>query len=66
VAEKDVWLYTEGLSSEQIAKYHMLPVDSMEKVIRFLLRKHGPDARWAIVPDGPMLILRLSPSWTGI
>lgn len=62
VAEKDVWLYTEGLSSEQIVKYHMLPVDSMEKVIGFLLRKHGPGARWAIVPDGPMLILRLRPS----
>lgn len=59
VAEKDVWLYTEGLPQEQILKYHMLPVDSVEKVIKFLLRKHGSEARWAIVPDGPMLILRL-------
>jgi len=60
VAEKDVWLYTEGLPPEQVARYHMLPVDSIEKAIEFLLRKHGSDARWAIVPDGPMLILRLS------
>jgi lactate racemase len=62
VAEKDVWLYTEGLPPEQVAKYHMLPVDSIEKAIKFLLKTHGPDARWAIVPEGPMLILRLSQS----
>jgi nickel-dependent lactate racemase len=60
--DKDVWLYTEGLSHEDITRYHMLPVDSIEKAIEYLLRRHGPEARWAIVPDGPMLILRPIPS----
>lgn len=58
--DKDVWLYTEGLSREEIVRYHLQPVDSMEETIAFLLRKHGRNARWAIVPDGPMVILRLS------
>lgn len=59
LVDKDVWLYTEGLSHEEIVRYHMAPVDSIERTIRYLLHRHGPDARWAIVPDGPMLILRL-------
>jgi lactate racemase len=56
--DKDVWLYTEGLSREEILRYHLHPVDTIEETIAFLLRKHGAEARWAIVPDGPMLILR--------
>jgi nickel-dependent lactate racemase len=62
IMEKDVWIYTEGLSREEIIRYHMHPVDSLEGCIRKLLRKHGEGARWAVVPDGPMVILRKQPA----
>ena len=56
-----VWLYSDGLSSDEIESYHMKPVRSLEKAITELLQKHGPQARWAVVPDGPLLILKLQP-----
>lgn len=62
LVDKDVWLYTGGLSPEEISRYHMRPVESLEETIGLLLQRHGPEARWALVPDGPMLILRLTPS----
>ena len=57
--EKDVWVYTEGFSQEELKRYHLRPVDSIEGCIRSLFQKHGVHARWAVVPDGPMVILRL-------
>ncbi len=54
-----VWLYSDGLSSDEIESYHMKPVKSLEKAIAELLNKHGPQARWAVVPDGPLQILQL-------
>ncbi len=57
--EKNVWIYSEGFSTEELRKYHLRPVDSVEGCIRALFDKHGPQARWAVVPDGPMVILRL-------
>ncbi len=55
-----IWLYSDGLSLNEIERYHMKPVKSLEKAIAELLQKHGPQARWAVVPDGPLLILQLS------
>jgi hypothetical protein len=58
--DKNVWIYTEGLSREEIKRYHLHPVDSLEKIIRTLLAKYGHKARWAVVPDGPMVILKIA------
>jgi nickel-dependent lactate racemase len=58
--EKDIWVYTEGISAEQISRYHLRPVTSLPECIETLLVKHGRDTRWAVVPDGPMVILRLA------
>ena len=54
-----VWLYSDGLTPEEIERYHMQPVKSLESAVTKLLQKHGPEARWAVVPDGPLVILRL-------
>ncbi len=54
-----VWIHTEGLPPEDLRRYHFRPVESVAQGIRDLLEKHGPGARWAVVPDGPMVILRL-------
>ena len=55
-----VWLYSDGLSPAEIESYHMKPVKSLEKAIAELLKQHGSQARWAVVPDGPLLILQLA------
>ncbi len=54
-----VWLFSNGLTPDEIERYHMQPVKSLESAVTKLLRKHGPEARWAVVPDGPLVILRL-------
>lgn len=58
--DKDVWIYTDGLSPEEIKRYHMHPVESIPEAIRALLAKHGPNARWAVVPDGPAVIFKIA------
>jgi nickel-dependent lactate racemase len=58
--DRNVWIYTEGLSREEIKRYHLHPVDALEEMILTLLTKHGRKARWAVVPDGPMVILKIA------
>ena len=55
-----VWLYAQGLTPAEMERYHFHPVSTMEKAINSLLAVHGPEARWAVVPDGPLLILQLA------
>ncbi|MBI5441442.1 MAG: nickel-dependent lactate racemase [Deltaproteobacteria bacterium] len=57
--ERNVWVYSEGFTAEELERYHFRPVRDVEQGVRDLLVRHGPEARWAVVPDGPMLILRL-------
>lgn len=58
--KNEIWLYTDGIENETLKRFHFQPVESMETAIEQLLQRFGRDARWAIVPDGPMLILRVS------
>lgn len=58
--EKNVWIYTEGIAPEELRRYHFQPSVDVGGCVRNLLGKHGAGARWAVVPDGPMLILRLT------
>ncbi len=59
---RTVWLYSDGLSAEELVRYHFRPVRDIGACVRDLLGKHGAGARWAVVPDGPMLILRTAGS----
>jgi hypothetical protein len=61
VLEHEVWLHTEGLTPKEIRRYHLHPAKDLEQSIRDQLNKRGPGTRWAIVPDGPMVITRLLP-----
>lgn len=54
-----IHLYSEGVSDEQQRRYGFAPTHDIPATVRALLAKHGADARWAIVPDGPYVILRL-------
>ena len=58
--KNEIWLYTDGIDAETLKKFHFHPVTQLETAIEQLLARFGRDARWAIVPDGPMLILRVA------
>jgi nickel-dependent lactate racemase len=52
------WLYTTGIPREKVRQYHFTPVADVEKAVTELLGEFGDKARWAVIPDGPQLILR--------
>lgn len=58
--DRQIYLFSEGIPVEQITTYGMVPVQDVSATIAELLERHGPDARWAIMPDGPLLPLRLN------
>lgn len=58
--KNEVWVYTQGIDAETLRRFHFTPVVSLTRAIEELLQRFGKEARWAIVPDGPMLILRLA------
>jgi lactate racemase len=64
ISKINVWVHADGLTDEEIHRYHLHPIQSIEKGIDSLLKKHGPAARWAVVPEGPMVILGLKKRYT--
>ena len=58
--KNEIWLHTDGIDSATLEKYHFTPVARLETALDQLLERFGREARWAIVPDGPMLILRVA------
>jgi lactate racemase len=58
--KNEIWLYTRGIDAETLRRFHFKPVDSIPEAVDQLLGRFGRDARWAIVPDGPMLILHVA------
>jgi lactate racemase len=58
--KNEVWIRTHGIDAETLRRFHFHPVADLTAAVVELLRRFGPDARWAIVPDGPMLILQLA------
>ena len=57
--DRTIHLYCEGVDAPTITRYGLSPCHSIEDTVAQLLDKHGMDARWAVVPDGPYVILRL-------
>ncbi|MBI5575114.1 MAG: hypothetical protein HY896_01980 [Deltaproteobacteria bacterium] len=57
---RNVWIYSEGVNPEELRRYHFLPVNDIVSCVRRLIEKHGSHARWAVVPDGPMMILKIA------
>ena len=56
----DIWIYTEGIDADTLKRFHFRPVDDVGGAVAELLDRFGPEARWAIVPDGPLLILNVA------
>jgi len=51
-----VYVHSEGLSTEQVEQALLLPCQSIEGTITQLLAKYGPDARICALPEGPQTI----------
>lgn len=60
LCNQTVTLFSEGLDKTTTERYHFNYSDNIEKSIQVLLNKYGSDAHWAIVPSGPMVILKIT------
>jgi nickel-dependent lactate racemase len=56
----DVYVYSDGLSAEQIRSALFVPVTDVETVLSKLMADYGPAARICVMPEGPQLIPYLS------
>jgi lactate racemase len=52
----DVYVYSDGLSDEQIERALFIPCRDLEKAVSQLLEKYGPQARICVIPEGPQTI----------
>lgn len=57
--KNEIWVHTKGIDAATLTRYHFQPVADISAAIGRLLERFGEDARWAIVPDGPLLILKV-------
>ncbi|WP_027715381.1 nickel-dependent lactate racemase [Desulfuromonas sp. TF] len=56
----EVWIHTRGIDVETLRRFHFTPAPIIEDAVEQLLWRFGNEARWAVVPDGPMLILQVT------
>jgi len=54
-----IHLFSEGIPDDEQRRYGLWPTHNIEQTVAELLERHGREATWAVVPDGPMLIVRL-------
>ena len=56
----EVYVYSDGLSDSQIRRALFTPCRNIEQTLADLRAKYGPEARVAVLPDGPQVIARIS------
>lgn len=49
----EVWLYSDGIPRETQEKLFVTPLAGMDDAVARILAKYGPDARIAVIPEGP-------------
>lgn len=52
----DVFVYSDGLSDEQVREMLFEPVHDIEATVRRELERHGPGARLLVIPEGSQSI----------
>jgi nickel-dependent lactate racemase len=52
----EVYVYSDGLTDEQIEKALFIPCRNIEKTVASLLDIYGPQARLCVLPEGPQVI----------
>lgn len=58
--KNEIWVCTQGIDADTLKRFHFKPVKHISAAVTQLLDRFGEEARWAIVPDGPLLILDLA------
>ncbi|MCB0105285.1 MAG: hypothetical protein KDE53_05240 [Caldilineaceae bacterium] len=56
----DVYVYSDGLTDEQIEQALFLPCHNIEATVAELQAKYGPNARICVLPEGPLTIAYLT------
>ena len=57
VARKaEICCYSEGLRVDDLKQIHVRPLTMPDEGIQYALSKHGPDAKIAVIPEGPYLL----------
>ncbi len=56
----EVYVYSDGLTDEQIQQALFLPCRDLEATVAHLQERYGPQARICVMPEGPQLIPYLS------
>jgi nickel-dependent lactate racemase len=56
----EVYVYSDGLSDEQIAGALFTPCRNIEETVAELVRRYGPESRICVLPEGPLTIPYLS------
>jgi nickel-dependent lactate racemase len=52
----DVYVYSDGLTDEQIERALFIPCRNLEKTVSQLQEKNGSQARICVIPEGPQTI----------
>jgi lactate racemase len=52
----DVYVYSDGLTDEQIERALFIPCRNLEQTVVQLLEKYGSQARICVIPEGPQTI----------
>ncbi len=52
----DIWVYSDGVPPEELELAKVTPLPSLQEGLEQALRKHGPKAKVAVVPDGPYVM----------
>jgi len=52
----DVFVYSDGLSDDQIRRALLKPLRNLEELVRSELDRRGPEARLCVLPEGPQTI----------
>jgi lactate racemase len=56
----EVYVYSEGLTDDQIVRALFQPTHDIPKTVKELCERHGPNARIAVIPEGPQTVAYLS------
>ena len=52
----EVYCYSEGISSQILSQLWVTPLESVEQGIGLALKKHGPEAKIVVIPQGPYVM----------
>ncbi len=52
----DIWVYSDGVPPEELELAKVKPLTSLQEGLEQALKKHGPNAKVVIVPEGPYVM----------